>query len=62
LRVGQAEDKRFAEYVARKEEGMAQEGNIESATETYEGFVAVMKWGTIASLIAGAIVVLLISS
>ncbi|EQA99531.1 hypothetical protein FHS51_000549 [Sphingobium wenxiniae] len=41
---------------------MVQEGNIKSATETYEGFVAVMKWGTVASLIAGAIVVLLISS
>jgi hypothetical protein len=62
LRGGQAEDKRFGDDVVRKEEGMVQEGNIKSATETYEGFVAVMKWGTVASLIAGAIVVLLISS
>jgi hypothetical protein len=41
---------------------MASEGNMESATQTYTGFVALVKWGTIASVIVAAIVVLLISS
>ncbi|RSU57441.1 aa3-type cytochrome c oxidase subunit IV [Sphingobium yanoikuyae] len=41
---------------------MASDGNIKSATQTYEGFVGFVKWGTIACLIAAAIVVLLISS
>lgn len=41
---------------------MAQQGDIEHAVETYEGFVSVVKWGTIVSVIATAIVVLLISS
>ncbi len=41
---------------------MASEGNMESANQTYAGFVALVKWGTIASVIVTAIVVLLISS
>ncbi|ATP20664.1 aa3-type cytochrome c oxidase subunit IV [Sphingobium yanoikuyae] len=41
---------------------MASDGNIQSATQTYEGFVGFVKWGTIACLIVAAIVVLLISS
>jgi hypothetical protein len=40
---------------------MASDKNIQSATETYTGFIGVMKWGTIASIAVAAIVVLLIS-
>ncbi|HAF42343.1 MAG TPA: aa3-type cytochrome c oxidase subunit IV [Sphingobium sp.] len=40
---------------------MSNEGHIQSANETYHGFVGLMKWGTIASVIVAAIVVLLIS-
>jgi hypothetical protein len=40
---------------------MAGDGNLKSANQTYAGFVGVMKWGTIASLAVGALVVLLIS-
>ncbi|QUT04497.1 aa3-type cytochrome c oxidase subunit IV [Sphingobium phenoxybenzoativorans] len=36
--------------------------DMKSANQTYEGFIGFMKWGTIASLVVGAIVVLLISS
>ncbi|KFG91653.1 Aa3 type cytochrome c oxidase subunit IV [Sphingobium herbicidovorans NBRC 16415] len=35
---------------------------MESANQTYAGFVSLVKWGTIASVILAAIVVLLISS
>lgn len=41
---------------------MASEGNMESATQTYTGFVSLVKWGTIACVIVAAVVVLLISS
>ncbi|MCI4589999.1 aa3-type cytochrome c oxidase subunit IV [Sphingobium sp. BYY-5] len=41
---------------------MSSEGQIKSANETYHAFVGVMKWGTIASVVVAAIVVLLISS
>ena len=41
---------------------MASEGNVERATQTYEGFVSFVKWGTIVSVILTAIVVVLISS
>jgi hypothetical protein len=41
---------------------MADSSNMKSATQTYAGFVAMMKWGTIASLAVGALVVLLIST
>lgn len=41
---------------------MASEGNIESAAQTYEGFVSLMKWGTVASAVVAAIVVVLIAS
>ena len=41
---------------------MASEGNMESATQTYSGFVSLVKWGTIACVVLAAIVVLLISS
>ena len=40
---------------------MASEGNMQEAAQTYEGFIALMKWGTIASVILAAIVVLLIA-
>jgi hypothetical protein len=36
--------------------------DMKSATQTYEGFITFMKWGTIISLAVGALVVLLISS
>ncbi|QPI73158.1 aa3-type cytochrome c oxidase subunit IV [Sphingobium sp. Cam5-1] len=41
---------------------MASEGNMESATQTYAGFVTLVKRGTIACVVLAAIVVLLISS
>ncbi|APL93454.1 hypothetical protein Sj15T_18350 [Sphingobium sp. TA15] len=41
---------------------MASDGNMNSATQTYEGFVALIKWGTIASVVVAALVVLLIAS
>lgn len=41
---------------------MASDGNMKSATQTYAGFVGLMKWGTIASVAVAVLVVLLISS
>lgn len=41
---------------------MGQHTDMKSATQTYEGFVTFVKWGTIVSLALGALVVLLISS
>jgi len=41
---------------------MASDGNLNSATQTYEGFVSLMKWGTIASALVAALVVVLIAS
>lgn len=40
---------------------MAGDASMKSATQTYSGFVAVMKWGTIASVAVATLVVLLIS-
>ncbi|MEJ7925547.1 aa3-type cytochrome c oxidase subunit IV [Sphingobium sp. AN641] len=40
---------------------MAGDANMKSATQTYSGFVSVMKWGTIVSVAVAALVVLLIS-
>lgn len=40
---------------------MATEGNMESATQTYHGFLSIMKWGTIASAVVAALVVVLIA-
>lgn len=51
-----------AQTQAVKGTDMASEGNMESANQTYAGFVSLVKWGTIASVILAAIVVLLISS
>lgn len=55
-------DKRRRFKQADKGLDMASEGNMESATQTYSGFVSVMKWGTIASAIVAALVVVLIAS
>lgn len=40
---------------------MGSNGDLKAHEQTYSGFTAMMKWGTIASFIVGAIVVLLIS-
>ncbi|MEV4934567.1 aa3-type cytochrome c oxidase subunit IV [Sphingobium sp. LMA1-1-1.1] len=40
---------------------MASDGNMKSATQTYEGFVALIKWGTIACALVAALVILLIA-
>jgi len=40
---------------------MAQKRDISEAQETYSGFVALIKWGTIISLVGAAFVVLIIS-
>lgn len=39
----------------------AQHRHNESAAQTYEGFVFMMKWSTIVTVVAVAIIVLLIS-
>ena len=41
---------------------MASNGNMNSAIQTYEGFVALVKWGTIASALVAALVIVLIAS
>ncbi|PZU57808.1 MAG: hypothetical protein DI547_12140 [Sphingobium sp.] len=41
---------------------MASHTDMKSANETYSGFVAFVKWGTVASFALGALVVLLIAS
>lgn len=40
---------------------MASDSNMKSANQTYAGFTAMMKWGTVATIIVSALVVLLIS-
>jgi len=40
---------------------MASGNDIKAAEETYAGFVGMVKWGTIVTLIATAIVVVLIA-
>jgi len=40
---------------------MAQKRDISEAQDTYSGFVALIKWGTIISLVSVAFVVLMIS-
>ncbi|OJY67170.1 MAG: cytochrome C oxidase subunit IV [Sphingobium sp. 66-54] len=40
---------------------MAQKRDISEAQETYSGFVALIKWSTIVSLIGVALIVLIIS-
>ena len=37
-------------------------GDLKAHENTYSGFTAMMKWGTIASFLVGAIVVLIISN
>ncbi|CAN5487391.1 hypothetical protein BH10PSE12_BH10PSE12_06870 [soil metagenome] len=41
---------------------MASNSNMKSATQTYESFTALVKWGTIACIAVAVLVVLLISS
>ncbi|WP_336959328.1 aa3-type cytochrome c oxidase subunit IV [Sphingobium aquiterrae] len=41
---------------------MASGNDMKSATETYAGFVGLMKWGTVACVAVAALVILLISS
>ena len=41
---------------------MASNGQLKNEIKTYQGFLALMKWGTIASLAIGALVVVLIAS
>jgi hypothetical protein len=40
---------------------MADQQNINEATETYAGFIKLFKWGTVISVITTAIVVLIIA-
>ncbi|MBB6124709.1 aa3-type cytochrome c oxidase subunit IV [Sphingobium subterraneum] len=40
---------------------MAGQNDIKAAEQTYNGFIGMMKWGTIASLLVGALVVILIA-
>lgn len=41
---------------------MGSNSDFKAHSETYAGFTAMMKWGTIASFLVGAVVVLLISN
>jgi len=41
---------------------VAGQSDIKSATQTYSGFIAMMKWGTVATIAVAALVVLLIAS
>lgn len=41
---------------------MASNGELKSEIKTYQGFLALMKWGMIASLAVTALVVVLIAS
>lgn len=41
---------------------MSQNMDMKAATQTYEGFIGFMKWGTIISFAVGALVVLLIAT
>lgn len=41
---------------------MATNGDIKAHEETYSGFTALLKWGSIATFIVGMIVVVLISN
>ena len=41
---------------------MAEQQDITEAKGTYEGFLSLLKWGTIASVIVTAIVVLIIAA
>lgn len=40
---------------------MASNGNLNSALETYEGFLSLLKWGTAISIAAAALVIVLIA-
>lgn len=35
--------------------------NMKAASETYEGFITMVKWGTIAAVLVAALVVILIA-
>ncbi|PZU65586.1 MAG: hypothetical protein DI554_07095 [Sphingobium sp.] len=50
LRGVGGQDKRLHNDVITRGTDMASDGNIQSATQTYEGFVGFVKWGTIACL------------
>lgn len=41
---------------------MSSDQNYNAAEQTYEGFVGLVKWGTIGCIVVAAIVVLLIAS
>lgn len=41
---------------------MAPNGDFKGAEKTYSGFLVFMKWGTIVSVVLGAIVVVLIAT
>jgi len=41
---------------------MASDGDLKAHEQTYSGFTAMLKWGTVASAITGLIVVFLIAN
>ncbi len=41
---------------------MAENGDIKAHSDTYQGFLTLLKWGTAATLIAAAIVVFVIAN
>lgn len=41
---------------------MASNGDLKHEIKTYEGFLSLMKWGTIVSIATAALVVILIAS
>ena len=61
LREGREKDKAWLCSFRNKGSAMASGTNIDSARNTYAGFVGLMKWGTIACFAVGAMVVLIIA-
>jgi hypothetical protein len=48
-------------FIAFREAELAGNQDMRSANETYGGFLSLLKWGTIVSIVTAAIVVLIIA-
>jgi hypothetical protein len=49
------------EFIALREAELAGNQDMRSANETYSGFLSLLKWGTIVSIVIAAVVVLIIA-
>ena len=61
LRNGSSRVKASAEQNMQMEAELGEHQDISAAKGTYEGFISLFKWGTIASAVVTAIVVLIIA-